>query len=231
MEPHLLLPDLAHAVTPAGSHGHGVLSMGMAAVVLGAALLAVAGPRLEGRAGGGQSRRISLDLALCVLAGALSLGAAAVHAAVVGVHAAVDPLEGLLFALAAALQAAFGVAVVLSRRPVAALGLGAVNCAAVLAWLWSRTLGLPFGSHAWLPEAIGPLDALATLFELLAVAAAIGVLVALRLSHRGAARLSSALTYLGSAVLVIAAATAVVLTTAYPPEPHGAGHAASAPHH
>jgi hypothetical protein len=34
MEPDLLLPDLAHAVTPAGSHGHEVLSLGMSAVVL-----------------------------------------------------------------------------------------------------------------------------------------------------------------------------------------------------
>jgi hypothetical protein len=43
------------------------------------------------------------------------------------------------------------------------------NGAVVLAWIASRTSGLPFGPHAWLAEPVGAVDATATAFELLIV--------------------------------------------------------------
>jgi hypothetical protein len=44
-----------------------------------------------------------------------------------------------------------------------------VNGVVVAAWIASRTIGLPFGPHAWVAEPVGALDATATLLELLIV--------------------------------------------------------------
>jgi hypothetical protein len=45
----------------------------------------------------------------------------------------------------------------------------AVNATVVAAWITSRTIGLPLGPHAWLPEPVGAADATATVLELLIV--------------------------------------------------------------
>ncbi len=160
-------------------------------------------------------------------AAALSVGAAAIHFSVSGVHAAVDPLEGVLFAVAAWAQLAAAVAVIVAPGRAALAALAAVNGVAVLAWLWSRALGLPFGADAWIPQIIGPADGLATFFEV--GAAAIGGALASGRPAAGkarAARLSSAVTYVGAAVLAVAVATTVVLV-GYPSDDHGMAPAAS----
>lgn len=220
-------PVLAHAVNSSAPHGHALLGAGTAAVILGAGALVVAGFYLEDGAASEARRWVTWSLALRVVTGALSVGAAAIHFSVVGVHAAVDPLEGLLFALAAWLQLATGAAVIASARQSALAAVAALNAAAVAAWLWSRTLGLPFGPEAWLPQPVGPIDGLATTFEVMATALA-AVLLALRGRLRHVARLSSVVTYVGAAVLVIAVAVTVVLI-GYPPDDHAEQPVASEP--
>ena len=224
----MMMPIFAHAVGTAAPHGHAFLAAGTAAVIVGAAALVVLGFRLEDGAATEERRWVPWLRALAVVVGALSLGAAAIHFSVIGVHAAVEPVEGLLFALAAWLQLASGIAVLMWPRAPALTALAVVNAAAAAAWLWSRLLGLPFGADAWVPQSVGPADGLSVIFEALAVALAVACLVGLRRRRRPAvARLSSAITYAGAAVLAVAVATTVVLV-GYPPEDHSEP-AASAP--
>jgi hypothetical protein len=222
-------PILAHAVGAPAPHGHALLGLGSAAVILGAGALVVVGFRLEERATSDAERWVPWGSALRVVAAALSLGAAAIHFSVIGVHAAVDPLEGILFAVAAWSQLAVAVAVIVAPGRVALAALAAVNAGAALAWLWSRLLGLPFGADAWLPQGIGAADGLATLFEL--CAAALGGALASRrsLGQPRMARLSSVVTYVGAIVLAVAVATTVVLV-GYASDDHEMAPAASHAH-
>jgi hypothetical protein len=50
-----------------------------------------------------------------------------------------------------------------------------VNVPIVLLWVWSRTLGLPFGPEAGEAEAIGIADALCTLTEIVIVGGALAL--------------------------------------------------------
>jgi hypothetical protein len=82
----------------------------------------------------------------------------------------------ILFALLVPLQSLWGVWVCFapSRRLLVAGGIGSLLIVAV--WVVSRTAGLPLGPEPWQPEAIGPLDVVASADELV-----IALLVALRL--------------------------------------------------
>ena len=42
----------------------------------------------------------------------------------------------------------------------------AINLGAVVVWVWSRGRGLPIGPEPWVPEAIGPADAISSLLEM-----------------------------------------------------------------
>jgi hypothetical protein len=106
----------------------------------------------------------------------LSLGAAAVHVFVIEAHLAEYWLFGVFFAVLAALQAAWAVAVLLrpTRR---LLSWGAVGNAIVVGvWLVSRTVGLPLGPEAGSPEAVGFIDTAATVFEALLVGGVVALL-------------------------------------------------------
>ena len=95
----------------------------------------------------------------------LSAGAAAIHAAVAGPHYREYVPFGLLFVATALGQAAWS-ALVLTAPSRRLLAVGAVGNAGVVGvWLASRTTGLPFGPHAWQPEAVTALDLAATGFE------------------------------------------------------------------
>ncbi len=103
----------------------------------------------------------------------LSLWAGAIHAALAPEHYREAPVLGLLLAGVAAAQVAW--AVLMVRRPSPAIWAQGtvVHALVVLAWLASRTSGLPFGPHAGHAEAVGLLDALCTGAEVvLAVACA-----------------------------------------------------------
>ena len=115
-------------------------------------------------------RELEVDAAVLAIAAGLIHAVAAVgHASEYWGHAA-------FFALLAVAQVAWGVIVYrgAGRR---LLATGAAGSAAVaLLWLVSRTAGLPLGPDAGAPEAVGPLDALATLDELATVLIVVALL-------------------------------------------------------
>ena len=101
------------------------------------------------------------------LAGGLSLGAAAIHLA--SAHGHVESLGdlGLGFYIAAAIQAAFGVRLLVGQ-PISkrlATVMIAASIALVAAWAVSRTVGLP--GVPGTPEPVGVADGAAVAFELL----------------------------------------------------------------
>jgi hypothetical protein len=101
---------------------------------------------------------------------ALSLGAAAIHFAVVPEHLEEWWAFGVFFVALGALEALWAAAIVARpSRLVTGIGIGA-NVATVLLWAVSRTVGLPIGPEPWMPEGIGILDVAATALELMLVA-------------------------------------------------------------
>jgi hypothetical protein len=105
------------------------------------------------------------------------LGAAFMLAAAALVHLALTPDHftewwgfGALFAVAAGLQ--LGTAIVLLRSPTRSVILWAclLNAAIVAVWGLSRATGLPFGPEAGVREALGWMDLMTTVDELLVIA-------------------------------------------------------------
>jgi hypothetical protein len=112
------------------------------------------------------------DRSLLAIAGAASIAAGMVHAAAAGSHTGDDTLVKL-FAATAAIQVLWGVvALVRPNRPVAFAGFG-LNTLFVLAWVLSRTTGLPVVDALREVEAVGTQDVLAAAFGAVAAASAI----------------------------------------------------------
>jgi hypothetical protein len=104
------------------------------------------------------------------LAAVLSGAAAAVHLSVARLHFDEYWLFGVGFVVSGVLQLAWAVAIWLRKddRRLVVAGL-VLQLGIALAWVVSRTIGLPYGPHAGDPESIGPLDAQCTFDELLIV--------------------------------------------------------------
>ncbi len=99
-----------------------------------------------------------------------SLGAGAVHAAAIGVHAETRP-AAIAFTLLATVQLAWGaLALVRTGRLVSLLGL-ASGAAAVAGWVVAKTSGIPFVEGLEEAEAIQTADALAAGLALLSLVA------------------------------------------------------------
>lgn len=145
---------------------------------------------------------------------ALSLGAAAIHYAVTAEHFAEWWAFGIFFAAISWFQALWAIGYAL--RPTNALaGLAiVVNATIVVMWIWSRTLGVPLGPGAGTVEEVGLRDALATLLELTLVFGLIATHVFRRSS--GARREARAGGDIGSLIVVVlvVAATTLVLAVA-----------------
>lgn len=107
----------------------------------------------------------------------MSVGAAAIHFAVVGDHFDEAVIFGLFFAVVGWLQAGWAIAMVaIPTYALTAAGLLA-NAAVVAVWAVSRTAGLPIGPEAGEPEAAAFIDVLATVLEVLIAAIALVALV------------------------------------------------------
>lgn len=205
---------LAHAGGMMPSHDQIMLLMPIVPLLLiGSVLLANA---LDGRgAFAGHAQIVGLGVPLVAIAAGLSLGAAAIHFSVVESHFDEFAPYGLVFLGVASFQVIW--ALVYLLRPgsrVALLG-AAVNAGVVVAWLASRTIGLPFGPEAGIPQAPGFADLLATAFELLLI----GILVAAMLpavTRRMAARemtVQKAFVLAAFCTATVIAMTAVALLT------------------
>jgi hypothetical protein len=148
--------------------------------------------------------RAGLDILLRLVVALFSLGAAVVHTVVIESHFSEYWLFGVFFAILAFLQAAWALAVILrpSRR---LLIWGAVGNGIVVAvWLVTRTLGVPLGPEAGSTEAVGFVDAAATVFEVLLVAG-LGALLAPRVANRSIPR-----EFVPAGALAVAAMVAIV---------------------
>ena len=115
---------------------------------------------------------------------AASIGAGLIHVTVIPHHLEESTVLGVAFAAAAIFQIAWA-APASVRLDALTVDLGvAVNAAIVAGWIASRTIGLPFGPHAWLAEPVGATDVAATVLELLIVIGS--TLVRVSLPDRGA---------------------------------------------
>ena len=129
--------------------------------------------RLAARVGHATDRTEDLRILLAMC----SIAAGVIHAAVVPEHLEEEWVFGVFFILTAGLQIAWALPVVF-RPSSSVYAIGAVaNGASIGIWVVSRTTGLPFGPHAWMPEAVRTPDVTATMFELLLV---VGSLVLVR---------------------------------------------------
>ena len=105
-----------------------------------------------------------------VAAGGLAVAAGA-HFAAFPAHRGEGVVIAGFFLAVAVIQLA--TALVVARGWSAALRLGVVvgNLTILALWVWSRTAGIPFGSHADVAEAVGLLDLAAAGAQVVAVAA------------------------------------------------------------
>jgi hypothetical protein len=98
-----------------------------------------------------------------------SIAAGLIHATFAPHHLEESTILGAGFVATAIFQIAWS-APASVRLDARTLDVGvAVNGAVVAAWIASRTVGLPFGPHAWVAEPVGAVDATATVLELLIV--------------------------------------------------------------
>ncbi|CAN5574511.1 hypothetical protein BH20ACT2_BH20ACT2_10890 [soil metagenome] len=152
-----------------------------------------------------------------------SLAAAAVHLAVLPAHAEISAAHGVLFASAAGLQAAWAVGVVIRpARRVLVAGV-ALHAAIALAWLVSRTVGLPVPPDPWVPEPVGLADTVATGFALVAVAVAALLLRPEIAERRLPTRLATGLAAVGIVAVMGLAAPAAAAGADHVGRDHGNG--------
>jgi hypothetical protein len=145
-----------------------------------------------------------------LLLAATSVGAGAIHLAMVPSHWDESIAEGIGFAVFGWLQLVFA-AIVLLRpsRPLLASGV-ALNAAAIASWVWSRTAGLPFGEHSGHAESAGFVDVTCVVFEGVVLVACLALVLRPRLGF-GAAR--PALAFTGTAAVAVLALTTAALAS------------------
>jgi hypothetical protein len=137
-----------------------------------------------------QSDGTQAESAIVLIAG-VSFVAGLIHVAASIDHAREFLLYTLVFAMLAAFQIAWAIAVTRRcSRPVL-IGAVAFNLAIIGLWVASRTVGVPIAPHPWVPEAVGAADVLATVAEIVIVIGAASVLMSPRspFAQRALARL------------------------------------------
>lgn len=113
-------------------------------------------------------------------------------------------------------------AMALTRRSNRALRVAVVvgNLGVLGLWAWSRTLGLPLGSHAGMAEAVGPLDLAAAAAQVAAVAA----VAFLPRMQSGVAILAGPTMGLAFVALMVAFGGASLVPSSSTDHSHGADH-------
>ncbi len=149
-------------------------------VVAGAAVAVFLGIKVKEYADRRRERSVpsgfvAPSVSTAVLAAASFL-AGGIHGSVASEHFREAFVFGVFFVGAAAAQVAW--AILLVHQPTRALlWVGAIGNTAVIAvWTVTRTVGIPIGPEPWHAEAIGALDVISTLFEIVIVVTAVAVL-------------------------------------------------------
>lgn len=157
-----------------------------------------------------------------VAATALLVGSA-IHVVAVGPHAEHWPAAGVFFAVLAVTQTAAAVLLVTQRTNRGLVAAGIVSAGTVLLWLVTRTVGLPFGPGAGVPEEVSTGDLVSTassLFTLVSLVPLVGRPAPATLRLTG--RFATAFTVV--APLVVAGTLAVAMPSV---EDHHHDHGAS----
>jgi hypothetical protein len=150
------------------------------------------------------------------LVAALLLGAGAVHLALAPSHFGESTVEGIGFLVAAWLQIALAVALLLRPTRAVIFAIIAVSAASIMAWAVSRIWGLPFGEHTGHAENVTVVDALTVVMEAFTV-----VLAATLLS-------SSVRGFRSRGYAVVAVVAVLGLTSALIAAPEARDHSAAA---
>lgn len=150
----------------------------------------------------------SLVQAQHLLVGAL-VASAAIHAAVIPEHLTEWKAAGLFFTLLTAGEL-FVACLLLGRprRTDALFAAAAISIGPLLLWLYSRTIGLPFGPEPGTPEGVGVPDCLACTLEAISLVAAV---ILLRLSRWIARRPPASAHVHGLVVLALISVTTIGL--------------------
>src|SRR6185436_987198 len=145
------------------------------------------------------------DLRLLLAAG--FFGSAAIHAAVVPEHLSEWSAAGVFFIALTAAEVAIAALLLARPQPSVLLAAAVASVVPLAVWLYSRTLGLPFGPEAGIPEQVGVADVAACLLEVGTL-----VLAVVLLRRRGWLRRPAASAHLrGLAVVAVIAVTAIGL--------------------
>lgn len=176
---------------PLGGHLlHVAGALGFLVLTLGGVALS---EHVQGTPRGPRARRRP-SKAVIVIAVA-SVGAAAVHAAVVPEHFEEAASYGVFFTIAAVVQLVYSVLLLVRpSRLLVATGI-AGNVALISLWLLTRTIGIPLGPDAGSAESFGVLDILASSCEAMVVLAGIAALARGRLARIRSAQIRPARTY------------------------------------
>jgi hypothetical protein len=111
-----------------------------------------------------------------LLVGAL-VASAAVHAAVIPEHLSEWPAAGLFFVVLAAAELVVAGLLVARVQPRTVLvAASVISIGPLVLWLWSRTVGMPFGPGAGVPESVGLPDFVACALEAGTLLAAVALL-------------------------------------------------------
>jgi hypothetical protein len=142
----------------------------------------------------------------------LSLGAAAIHFAVIGEHFAEYVLFGVFFSTLGWFEALWALAYVVRPTRWVAGAAFVVNAATLLIWGWAHLVGLPFGPNPGHVEPTTITDLMATLFEVVLV---IGLVS--RLISRSRSQVLTPARFALFAVLIAAVAVGTTVALARPP--------------
>lgn len=167
-------------------------------------------------AGPAPTRLARGEVAAGVAAGAMAVAAGA-HLAAFPAHRGEGAAVAAFFLAVAGLQVA--AAVIVQRGPGAAsrAAIVAGNAALLGLWVWSRTTGAPFGSHAGVAEPVGGLDSTAAAAQIVALTA----IVLGPVGRRHGRRLRVSIGLVGVALAVAAGGAAL-----FPAAGHADGHPA-----
>lgn len=119
-----------------------------------------------------RSRPLALSLAL------LSFGAGAIHFAVSPDHFAEYTTFGIFFAALAWFQILWAAVYLTQPDRWLAVAAALVNAGVVIVWVYSRTIGLPFGPDPGSTEVVGVADSISSAFEILLVGGLVAGMVA-----------------------------------------------------
>ena len=145
-------------------------------------------------------------------AGLLSLGAGVIHAVVMGEHFREFWVFGAFFVAVAAAQAAWAALVMVRPSRAVLVGGAVLNLAVAAIWAISRIAGMPVGPDAGVPEAVGPLDLMATSEEVVVVLAVLALLASPAVLRRPV-RDGVPVVAIGSLAMLVAGITAAAVVS------------------